>query len=664
MLLAAVALATAGAVHARTATMRVERVESPVATLDGVRLRLHWPAGATSGLLRVQARRMQAPDLGYRFEQLDWNCVLRRSGWARWRCSGPLRTPRGTMEFGIDLRENGLDATLAQGAGRIGIARSDDAPDLTRIDLASIPLAWTRALLAQAWPEAQLGRGTGDARLRVTAGREGVRIAGPMRLRDVALDTPDGRIAAEGLGASLALDMQLGDLDRVRLSGRIAGGEALFGSAYLALQGRDVAIELQAEQRGACCWRIPRFEWRDAGGLRGSGALAFDAAADVRDMDVTIEAADVGGLRDAYLSGWLGAAGLGDLSMRGGADARLVLRAGVLETIDARLHGLHVADPRGRFAFEGLDGSLRYSATSPVAAELRVEGGSVYGLAFGAARIPMRSAGGELALASPVRLPMLGGQLGFDHVSIRPAAGGQPAEMAFGMTVDRLDVGRFARALGWPAFSGELSGRIPSARYRADTLVFDGGLSMQVFGGRVDVSALSMERPFGVAPTLSTDIAIEDLDLESLTGVLGFGSITGALDGRIAGLRLVDWQPTAFDARLRTDRKRGLRQRISQRAVQDLSSVGDASFVTSLQSQLIGFFDDFGYSRIGIDCRLADGVCDMGGLAPRGDDAFLIVAGSGIPRLTVVGINRRVDWPTLVERLAAVSRGEAKPVVD
>jgi hypothetical protein len=125
----------------------------------------------------------------------------------------------------------------------------------------------------------------------------------------------------------------------------------------------------------------------------------------------------------------------------------------------------------------------------------------------------------------------------------------------------------------------------------------------------------------------------------------------------------VDWQPVAFDAHLRTDKHLGVPQRISQRAVQDLSSVGDASIVSSLQSRLIGLFDDFAYSAIGIDCRLADEVCQMGGLGTRGPDSFTIVQGGGIPWLTVVGINRRVDWPTLVERLVAVGKGEAKPEV-
>ena len=53
----------------------------------------------------------------------------------------------------------------------------------------------------------------------------------------------------------------------------------------------------------------------------------------------------------------------------------------------------------------------------------------------------------------------------------------------------------------------------------------------------------------------------------------------------------------------------------------------------------------------------------MSGLDSRGD-SFTIVAGAGLPRLAVVGIHRRVDWPTLVERLAAVGSGDVAPVVE
>ena len=295
--------------------------------------------------------------------------------------------------------------------------------------------------------------------------------------------------------------------------------------------------------------------------------------------------------------------------------------------------------------------------------ELRWAGGKLYGLEFGPARLPLSSADGELRAPGEVAVPLMGGRMAFRDLRIRPPSGGAGADIRFGLALDGIDVGRVSKALGLPAFQGRLSGSIPQARYANERVGFDGGLAMRLFDGRVEVSSLALERPFGTAPSLSADIAFDDLDLLRLTEVLGFGSITGRLDGRILGLRLVDWTPVAFDARLVTDPAPGVRQRISQTAVQNISSVGDASFVSSLQGRLIGLFDDFGYRRIGIGCRLANEVCSMSGLY-SGGNAFTIVEGAGLPRLTVVGFNRQVDWPTLVERLAAVGKGEVKPVVD
>jgi hypothetical protein len=662
MLLAGALLAATPA-HARSAHARIHRVVSAVGTMADVRVDLDWPAGARQGAMRLRAARVDSPDLGYRFASLDWRCVVTRDGWQRWHCDGPARTAAGAMRLSVDITERGMDATLARGARSIHVQRRGDAPDLTRVDLTSIPLAWLHGLLAKAWPEGQLKAGEGDARLRVTTPRDGLRIAGPLDLRGIAFDTPDGRIAAEKMAAHLDLDMLLGPTDRVSLRGRVSGGEALFGTAYVALEGRMADIAIDAEQRGDCCWRIPRFEWRDDGALQASGSAAFGPDAALRVLQADVRSDDVARLRDPYLSGWLGAAGLGDLAMRGPLAGHVELADGALRAASATLHGVDVDDPKGRFTFHGLDGDVRFSAGAPVDSVLRWKSGRVYGVDFGTTSIPLHSANGQLAFAAPVDVPMLGGRLTFDHLAIQPASAAGGASAEFGLDVQDLDIGELAKALKLPAFAGRLSGRIPNAHYAAQQLVFDGGLSMDLFGGRLDVSSLSMERPFGVAPTLSTDIKFDDLDLESLTGVLGFGSITGKLDGRIGGLRLVDWQPVAFDAHLRTDKHVGVRQRISQRAVQDLSSVGDSSIVSSLQSRLIGLFDDFAYSAIGIGCRLADEVCEMGGLNARGPDSYTIVQGGGIPWLTVVGINRRVDWPTLVERLVAVGKGEAKPVV-
>ncbi len=658
-----------GEAQARSATARIARVVTPAATLEGVRVRLDWPASAASGELRLQAARLDAPDLGYRFRDVDWRCPLQRDGRGGWRCDGTVRSGRGApFRLAIDIDDAGTDARLVRGDSSIAVRRDARTPDVTRIDLARVPLAWTQALLAPAWPDARLTGGDGDAEFRLATPSGGpVRLSGPLRLRGLSLDTPDGTIAAQGLGARLKVDVTFGPRTVVDLQGQLIGGEALFGTTYLALEQRPVDVSLRAEALAGGGWAIPRFAWSDGGLLRATGSARIGDGGGLDALTMQARSDDLSTLRDGYLSGWLGSAGLSALQLRGSADANLTVAGSALQTAELALHDADVDDPDGRFVFDGLDGEVRFSGGAPVDSALRWRSGALYGLAFEGSRLAFSSADGLLRLREPARVPILGGTATFDHLSLRPRAGERGMELEFGLSLDELDVGQLAKTLDWPAFTGELTGVIPSARYANDQLQFDGGLSMGVFGGQVQVSALAMERPFGVAPTLSADVAFNDLDLEALTGVFGFGAITGRLDGTLAGVRLVDWTPVAFNAELHSDRdaarRARVRQRISQRAVQNISSVGDASFVTSLQGQLIGLFDDFGYRRIGISCALADEVCTMDGLGSAGE-GFIIVEGSGLPRLTVVGFNRRVDWPTLLERLAAVGSGDVKPVVE
>jgi hypothetical protein len=297
-----------------------------------------------------------------------------------------------------------------------------------------------------------------------------------------------------------------------------------------------------------------------------------------------------------------------------------------------------------------------------VSSRLGWASGALYGIGLGKAGFEFTSAGGELRLARPSRIEVLAGSISLDDLRWQPPEGGRGTRFQLGATLAGLDLGSLSQRLGWPPFTGSIHGRIPAARYEGGVLSLDGGLAMQVFGGSVSLSELVMERPFGIAPTLSADIAIEDIDMEPMTAAFGFGTITGRMDGRIAGLRMVDWSPVAFDARLQSDANWKGRRRISQRAVEDISKVGGAGLVAGLQTQALKLFDDFGYARIGLACRLRDNVCAMDGVGSAGD-GYTIVEGSGLPRIQVVGFRRRVDWPTLVARLVAATEGQA-PLIE
>ena len=117
----------------------------------------------------------------------------------------------------------------------------------------------------------------------------------------------------------------------------------------------------------------------------------------------------------------------------------------------------------------------------------------------------------------------------------------------------------------------------------------------------------------------------------------------------------------AFDAKFYTDKNWKGKQRISQKAVRDISEVGGSGLMAGLQNQVLKIFDDFGYEKIGISCKLKDNICAMDGIGSAGD-GYIIVAGGGLPRIQVVGFRRRVDWPTLMSRLKAATEGQA-PVI-
>ncbi|MGH8164233.1 MAG: hypothetical protein ACREP1_07870, partial [Rhodanobacteraceae bacterium] len=111
----------------------------------------------------------------------------------------------------------------------------------------------------------------------------------------------------------------------------------------------------------------------------------------------------------------------------------------------------------------------------------------------------------------------------------------------------------------------------------------------------------------------------------------------------------------AFDAKLVTDGG----GKISQHAIKSLTQVGGGGIAGGLQGMALRLFKTFGYSRIGLTCVLANGVCTMGGITPDPNadgNGYTIVEGSGLPYITVIGHQRKVDWATLVSRLEEATR--------
>ena len=118
------------------------------------------------------------------------------------------------------------------------------------------------------------------------------------------------------------------------------------------------------------------------------------------------------------------------------------------------------------------------------------------------------------------------------------------------------------------------------------------------------------------------------------------------------------WRPVAFDAVFATPEGDKSRHRISQRAVDNISSIGGGGVGGVLSRSFLRFFEDFPYDRLGIRCRLENGICAMGGVAPApaADGYYLVKSRLLPPRLDVIGYADRVDWESLVAQIMAVTR--------
>ena len=282
----ALALAVAGLpatvqAQARVANARIDRVVTAMATLHDVRVRLAWAPGADAGELSLRAALVEAPDLGYRYRALQWQCPLQHADDGGWQCDGTVRSGSAPpLRLAVVFGGDDTDAVLARGHSRLALHRDAATPDDTRIDLVRVPVAWAQALLAQAWEAGRLQQGSLDGSLRIRAaeGRP-LQVAGRLDVSGLALETPDASIAAAGIGGSVALDFRSrAGWSAFSVDGELRGGEILMGNTYVALPATPVAIAVDAQRESADAgWDVPAFSWRDGSALVATGNVGLDS---------------------------------------------------------------------------------------------------------------------------------------------------------------------------------------------------------------------------------------------------------------------------------------------------------------------------------------------------------------------------------------------------
>lgn len=596
------------------------------------------PEGQALGELRLTCSEMVAtPVDGCRRGSLIWTLgepALRLESTLAWdrRSDGwqvQLEAPGWTLAGAIPTQ----DPMMAE------LQLSLDGFDLSVVPAELLQMASLNVLIGQLDGHIALEQGQVNAELS---------------LRDGGFDSLDGSLAADGLALDLELALSPLDLEPgFSIALAQSAGELLVGSMYLPPPVGALTLDLAGSWSEAGELTLAQIALEDPGALSVRGRAALKHSDDgwaLDQIELTTLQMSLPLAWARWMDGPAAGLGFGNLDTEGSVDGTLSWRADGPFRLDMVMNQVTLDDPAGRIRLDQIDGTAVWGRAGPEL-DLAWQGLTLYGLPFGAARLDVDSGPQGVQLRRPLRLPLLDGAIVLEDLDWQPA---DPESEGFGFDarIEPLELGDLTELLGWPVFGGQLGGEFPGVRFVDDTLRFTGGIDIQAFSGQISLAELSIERPFGTLPAVSAQLEFSRLDLLELTGAFNFGRMEGQMSGWAHNLRLLDWRPVAMDARIFTHEDVP-RRRISQRAVDNLSSLGGAGGAL-ISGTVLRFFEDFPYRRAGLACRLSNNICHIDGVARHESGGFYIIEGRALPRLDVIGHRRLIDWPQLIRQLEAM----------
>jgi hypothetical protein len=689
LLLVACGLCAAPAYAAGKVSIHVGQAEFAGLQIDG--LDVGWrPAAGTAGAVTLRTARIRGLESTGPLSGFALDCPSLQVNGDQIHCDrGRLTGALGSLG-GQDTRFNartGTDGRLhvrldafafAGGTARVNLVL-DGTGWVLDADLAETDIAQA-AVIARPWlelPEGFTVAGKGQGTVRASGRGDELRSA-DADLAIARLDFADatGMLAGEAISGRLRARLDSGHSGFAVKDGRLelTGGQAYSEPVFLDFGAHRANVDFSGHlDTEAARFDAGSFALVHEGVLQANGSATLDIAGEnlLPQARIRVEALHVAAALPTYLQPFLIDTSLKDLegagTIRGEIDITGALPSRAALTFDDVI----LDSPTGSLALAGLRGQLNWyddANRSALAGQiddslfqssLSWDSASLWGIEVGAVALPFATTGRHFRLLEPTLLPIFDGGLAVGTLRVRHA-GTEQMYVRFDAEVKPISVSKLSRALGWPEFQGTLSGEIPGLQLSQGVVTLGGNIHAAVFGGNVLIRDVSLRDPLGKFPRLFASIDIDNLDLAQVTSTFSFGMITGRLSGQILGLETFNWMPESFDARFYTPTDDRSKHRISQRAVRNLSSIGGGSgggVAAALQGGFLKFFDDFGYERLGLNCRLARDVCTMSGVE-RTNGGYYIVKGEGLPRINVIGGQSRVAWKRLVRQLAAIAESE------
>jgi hypothetical protein len=233
------------------------------------------------------------------------------------------------------------------------------------------------------------------------------------------------------------------------------------------------------------------------------------------------------------------------------------------------------------------------------------------------------------------------------------------------LTLENIQIEPLLSQVWAQPIRGTITGKLAPIRLEGGLVLTEGEITADVLNGEISLSDFGASRIFSPGPVLRMNARWSNLSLSRLTSGTAFGRIEGVLEGYVKGLEIAYGQPQAFDLLLETVKRKGVSQKISVKAVDNISQIGGGqSPFMGVAGAFAAVFKEFPYKKIGIKASLENDVFRINGTVKEGDKEYLIKRG-GISGVNVVNQNpdNRVGFKDMVKRIKRVASEKSGPVV-
>lgn len=269
----------------------------------------------------------------------------------------------------------------------------------------------------------------------------------------------------------------------------------------------------------------------------------------------------------------------------------------------------------------------------------------------------------RISVESPTVIQVPGGDLCLGSVQVEKLFG-PDLTIQTRLEFDEIKLQPLLSKIWMRPLSGALTGTLNPIRYENHAVTTRGELKAEVFEGKIILSDLGASGIFTSALVFRLNVKLEDLLLSQMTTDTAFGKIEGVLEGQLRDFEIAYGQPQRFNLLLETVQKKGISQKISVKAVENISQIGGGqSPFMGLAGAFVSFFKKFPYEKIGIQANLENDVFTVNGTIREGGTEYLVKRGS-FSGVNVVNQNpdNRISFKDMVKRIKRIgSKGD--PVV-